>query len=93
MPIATTTPPATPWVIYSTPNASNPLTWDLVRSQGTAIATGVAQASVITTVANFMRSQSADLSTAVTILSPSGNPLAGDFPAMLNAQLGDLPTT
>jgi hypothetical protein len=84
MPIATLTPPATPWVVLASVNASDPTKWDLARSEGTAIATGVAQASVITTVADFMRTAAADLSTAVTILSPSNNPL-------VNAQLGDLP--
>jgi hypothetical protein len=93
MPIANTQPPQTPWVIYATPNASTPALWDLVRSQGTAIATGVAQSAVITTVANFMRTASADLSTVVAVVTPSGNPLAGGFPAMVNAQLGDLPTS
>jgi hypothetical protein len=90
MTIAPTTPPATPWVIYSTPNATDPTKWDLTRSSGTVIATGVAQAPVIPMVAAFMRSQSlVDLSTLVNILAPSGNPLTG-FP-LPSAELIDLP--
>jgi hypothetical protein len=68
-----TQPPATPWVVYATPNASTPANWDLVRSQGTSIGTNIAQSAVLSTVKAFMVTASADLSTLLTILSPSGN--------------------
>jgi hypothetical protein len=79
--IPATQPPQTPWVVYSTVNASNPAAWDLARSNGTAIKT--ASINPIVDVADFMRTASADLSTLVIIHSPSGNPL-------VTAQLGDL---
>jgi hypothetical protein len=88
MPIPATTPPQDPRTVYATFNATDPTKWDLKTSIGISIATGVAQSSVIPTVANYLRTAGAGLSTLVNILTPSGNPLS-DFP-LPSAQLGDL---
>jgi hypothetical protein len=83
MPVATLNPPAAPVVVYCTDAGSG--NWTCATSTGTVLAT--ASAKPLKDIANALRAASVDLSTLVTVLSPSGNP------AWNHGQLNDMPTT
>jgi hypothetical protein len=83
MPIPTLTPPANPVVIYSAPGTL-PSTSTCTRADGVILATDTA--TPVKDCATALRTASVDLSTYVTLLSISDNPL-------WRGQLNDMPTT